>query len=264
MKLTILGSGTVDPRGDRAASGYHLADADRQWVVDLGPGSLRNGDRFGLDMAGISTVFLTHYHPDHTADLVSFLFARKYAPGGWQKRRTLTVWGPPGLEELLAALYTAWPSIKPKDESTQVVTKVLSLEGGHCEFLPGLKVYWRAVEHGDMNALAFRFQGEERTIAFSGDTKLCQGVIDIARKADLFVCECSCFGRGCEPLGCREVHLSWEDVAEICQESKPLELVLTHLYEVVLDTPPGILEPLSQSLDIPVSLGYDGAIFQID
>ena len=263
MKLTVLGSGTVDPRGDRAGSGYYVEADSQSWVVDLGSGSLRNGVKFGLNMAGLNTVFLTHFHPDHTADIVSLLFARKYAPVAWQQRQPLRLWGPPGITEFLDGLYSVWPSIKPGDDQTAVMTETLPLMGGQRTFAPGLEVIWTAVDHADMSALAYRFESKEQSIAFSGDTKLCKGVVDIAEGATLFVCECACFGRGCEPLACRDVHLGWEDVAEICEEAKPSRLVLTHLYQLVLDTPPGVLEPLSERLTIPVSLASDGAEFLV-
>jgi ribonuclease BN (tRNA processing enzyme) len=119
------------------------------------------------------------------------------------------------------------------------------------------------VEHGDMKAFALRVEEGARSLCYSGDTRLCPGIETAAAGVHLFVCECSCFPRGCEPLYCREVHLSWEDVAEICEKARPDRLILTHLYEPVLEKKPNPLDSLQQRLSIPVSLAQDGLSIEV-
>lgn len=94
-------------------------------------------------------------------------------------------------------------------------------------------------------------------------TRFCPGIEAAAAGVQLFVCECSCFPRGCEPLYCREVHLSWEDVAEICEKAQPERVILTHLYEPVLAKKPNPLDSLQQRLSVPVRLAEDGLSVEI-
>ena len=261
MKLTVLGSGTVDPQPLRSSSGYHLATSEGDFLFDLGNGALRRAVEFELEPNRVGRLFLSHLHPDHTADLVPFLFARNYAPPPWNECVPLTIHGPVGTEAMIEALYNAWPSIAPKEGKAQV--DVSEYDEGCVFQREQVKVEAVSVEHGDMIAHAFRVTDGTRVLAYSGDTKLCAGARTVAREADLFICECSCFPRGCEPLYCREVHLSWEDVAEICREAQPKRLLLTHLYEPVLASKPNPLDSLREELDIPVDLAEDGYSLRI-
>jgi ribonuclease BN (tRNA processing enzyme) len=257
MKVTILGSGTVDPVPERASTGFFL-EADGAVLIDLGAGALRRGVEAGLPLTRVQTLVLTHHHPDHTSDLVPFLFARKYGTDPWRGGDPLTVYGPAGTREFLERVMAAWPSIRPQDGLA-----VVELEPEHAprELPEGPTLSTFPAVHGDMTALCLRFEHQGKAVAFSGDTALCPGVSQAARQADLFFCECSCFPRGVEPLYCRQVHLSWEDVAEVCREASPQRLILTHLYEPVLARRPNPLDSLTEALSIPVTLAVDRDVY---
>lgn len=259
--VTVLGSGTVDPQPHRASSGFWLEMGGRSLVLDLGYATLRNALLANLDITSLETLVLTHLHPDHSADLVPFLFARKYAPESWQKSPPLRVYGPLGCQDFFEKLYLTWPSLRHDEERLRVVE--VEPEKGPISLYEDVTLHAFTALHGDMTALCYRFEGEGKAIAFSGDTALCEGVLDVARGADLFLCECSCYPRGVEPLQCRQVHLAWEDVAEICQISQPRSLVLTHLYEVVLARRPSPEESLREALSIPVQSASDLAVYQV-
>jgi ribonuclease BN (tRNA processing enzyme) len=262
LQVTVLGSGTVDPRPERASTGFALEmSGGPPILLDLGAGTLRSALLAGVAMARVETILLTHHHPDHTSDLVPFLFARKYAPEAWQESPPLTIYGPHGTADFLERIFTAWPSIKP-DQSKLNVVEIGPK--GEPSLLPGdIRLEAFEAVHGDMTALSFRLHCQGKIVAFSGDTALCPGLTEAAREADLFFCECSCFPRGVEPLYCRKVHLSWEDVAEVCEIARPRQLVLTHLYELVLQRQPNPLQSLSQRLPIPVQLAEDRAVYTV-
>lgn len=262
MRLTVLGSGTVDPQPHRACSGYHVKTSHEEFLFDLGNGALRRAVESSVEPSKVQHLFLSHLHPDHTADIVPLLFARKYAPSPWDDVPALTIHGPEGTKEFLEALYSAWPSIRPNDPATLTVDEIPP-ERGEVFEKASTTVGVVPVEHGDMEAFAYWVKDGEKSLVYSGDTKLCEGIKNAAWGADLFVCECSCFPRGCEPLYCREVHLSWEDVAEICEEANPLAVVLTHLYEPVLARRPNPLDSLKERLDIPIYLAADGDTYEI-
>jgi ribonuclease BN (tRNA processing enzyme) len=258
VRLTILGSGTVDPLPQRACSGYFLETSIGHLLVDVGNGVVRRAIELERPLPAVRHLFLSHLHPDHTSDLVTLLFARKHAPPPWHEVGDLTIYGPEGTESFVQALYAAWPSIQSNEEGPQVRVMEFPVQEQVVFSQAEFSVTAVPVEHGDMNAVGYRFLDQARCFAYSGDSKLCPGVKRVAEGADLFVCECSCFPRGCEPLYCRNVHLSWEDVAEICQQSQPGQVVLTHLYEPVLNRKPNPLDCLLEALDIPVSLAEDG------
>jgi ribonuclease BN (tRNA processing enzyme) len=261
LKLTVLGSGTVDPQPHRSCSGYYLETSAGGLLMDLGNAALRQAVRSGVPVHRVERLFLSHLHPDHTADIVPFLFARNYAPPPWGENPELTIFGPVGTQAMLDAIFTAWPSVSPKEGDARVV--VTEYSEGVVWGENGVEVQAFPVEHGDMKAFAFRVEENGRVFCYSGDTRLCQGVKQAAKGAHLFVCECSCFPRGCEPLHCREVHLSWEDVADICEVAQPERVVLTHLYEPVLAGSPNPLQSLQGVLEVPVELAEDGLVLTV-
>jgi ribonuclease BN (tRNA processing enzyme) len=63
-----------------------------------------------------------------------------------------------------------------------------------------------------------------RTIGYSGDTRLCAGLRELARRADLLVVECNHRHAGPESIA----HLSLDDVRTLRAEYPQLPLVLTH------------------------------------
>ena len=75
MKVIILGSGTAIPMNDRGSPSLALFVDDRPILFDMGPGTLGRMARLGIGPEKIEKIFLTHFHPDHTADLIHFLFA---------------------------------------------------------------------------------------------------------------------------------------------------------------------------------------------
>lgn len=269
MEVTVLGSGTVEPSALRASAGYLVTfeEGDSALGIDLGAGSLGTAVRAGLAMHRVERIALTHLHPDHTADLVPLLFARKCAPSPWGEAVTLTLMGPPGTARMLDGMFAAWPSLRPEGGRAPLEVLELDPKGGVLQLDGDTFLSWFPVEHGDHPAYAYRVEsrsgGRTRRVVFSGDTALCTGVAAAARQADLFLCELSCYPRGCEPIRCREVHLSWEDVVEICSEAQVKGLLLTHLYQQVLEAEPCPLNSVRRALDIPVELAEDGKTYRV-
>ena len=101
MKVTILGSGTCVPRLSRSASSMLVETGKAKILVDLGPGTMRRLLEYGLTIFDLTHIFLTHFHPDHTSELVPLLFATKY-PDGAARTRQLTIAGGDRAEAVLS------------------------------------------------------------------------------------------------------------------------------------------------------------------
>ena len=78
MRLTILGSGTVAPTGDRAASGYWLEAPGVRLLLDCGAGTLQRAATFGVPWAEVTHVAISHFHVDHWGELPHLLFALRW------------------------------------------------------------------------------------------------------------------------------------------------------------------------------------------
>ena len=236
MELLILGSGTAAVSCRRASAGYLLRTEKTTILIDSGAGTLRRIAEEGVDINEIGALFYTHIHPDHVADLVPFLFASKY--GCNLRTQHLSIYGGKGFKRFFEKqldVYQHW--LLPEKYDLQV-TEIL---GGIEEFSE-FTIHAQHVKHTP-ESLAYSFEKGSKRIAFSGDTDLCDGVIDIAKNVNIFVVECS-FPNSQKQKG----HLSPKEVSYIANKAKPDKLVLSHMY------------PPCDSINIKEELEYQGDV----
>ncbi len=221
-RVVVLGSGTCVPRRRRGPSGYLVEAGGHLLLIDSGSGTLGRLAQAGFDYRRLSHACYTHTHTDHTADLGPLLFALRYTPG-FERRETLNLIGPPGFGEFFDQLSVPWPWIRPSGDWLDLQ----EIEGGTLEW-PGLKLSARPVEHAGIPANAYRLETGGCSIVFSGDTRYCRSVVEIATGADLLVIEASVPDG---PEG-TEVHLSAEQAGRVAAEAGVPKVVLTHFYPV--------------------------------
>jgi ribonuclease BN (tRNA processing enzyme) len=78
------------------------------------------------------------------------------------------------------------------------------------------------VEHVDeFECFAFRAESEGRSVVYSGDTTLCDGLLRLVDGADVIVTECSCFEV--------PVHLGPAGLAEVARQAPGAQIIVTHL-----------------------------------
>src|SRR5512139_3848115 len=96
MEITIIGSGTGVPSLRRGSPATVIRAGAHRLLLDSGSGTLRRMLEAGIDCKDVDCLLYSHFHPDHTADLVPFLFASNY---GSDEVRTgdLTIIGPVGM-----------------------------------------------------------------------------------------------------------------------------------------------------------------------
>lgn len=225
MKLTILGSGTCVPRSDRGAAGYVVEAAGTQMLFDCGPGTVVRLVRAGLDFRGLDRVFLSHRHPDHCLDVVALIHANSWTPG-FRRERPLEIVGPSGTRAWLRAIYAAFPSLEPRGWELRVA----EWDRGRAEG-DGWDVTSIPVVHGEVPAIAFRVEAGGRSVVYSGDTGVCDGIVEIAREADLLVIECSYP----DAIVGIDNHLTASQAGRIAREAGARRVVLTHLYPQAIE-----------------------------
>jgi len=223
MKLIVLGSGTAIPLRDRGSPSLVLLIEGSPVLFDIGPGTLRQLTRVGISYEKIERIFLTHFHPDHTADLIHLLFASNN-PGVLKRRRPFVITGPSGLSKLITALqdaYNTWLTLPPemmRFEEIDINRKVKSDYGN-------FTVTTSPTNHTP-NSLAYCVKNRSgKTVVYSGDTGFCDEIVDLAKGADLLVLESS-FPDGDEFEG----HLTPSLAGRIATLAGVERLVLIHLY----------------------------------
>ena len=223
IKVTILGSGTCVPSLKRSSCSFILQISDRLLLFDLGIGTIRRLLETGVTISQVTHLFFSHFHPDHTGEFVSFLFASKY-PQTYRRRSSFSVIGAKGLQGFyngLRKVYGNWIELEPglmnllelnncePDQFVDDIFSVDTLPMAHIESSIGYRV---TVKDGT-------------SVTYTGDTDFCENAIALARDADLFICESAL------PDAMKvEGHLTPSLAGRIATEAKVKRLLLTHFY----------------------------------
>lgn len=227
MQITILGSGTSIPLSYKASPSMMLKIEDNIIILDMGPGTLRQLSRVGIDSKRINHILFSHFHPDHTADLIHFLFVTRN-PSVFDKRKPFLISGATGLKTLIRNLqhaYFHWldiPEGKMEVEELEIEKPVKKEYGIY-------SVISRPVKHAE-SSLAYRIEDEKgKSVVYSGDTEFCEGIISLAENTDLLILECAVpEGSGLDG------HLTPAEAGQIASEANVKKLLLVHFYPEIL------------------------------
>ena len=223
IKVTILGSGTCVPSLRRSSSSFVLQIHGSLLLFDLGAGTMRRLLEAGFTISQVSHIFLSHLHPDHTGEFVSFLFATKY-PQTYRRRTPFQVVAAKGMHnfyEGLHAVYKEWIELEPD------LMKIIELDNhGHDQFVDDIFLVNTLPMCHIESSIGYRVTTADGTsVAYSGDTDFCENAVALARDADILICESSL------PDAMKvEGHLTPSLAGRIAMEAGVKKLLLTHFY----------------------------------
>lgn len=239
MKLTVIGASGSFPGPGSPASCYLVTApgvaedgvTPKTWriLLDIGNGSLGVLQRY-IDLEDIDGILLSHLHPDHCMDLCGMHVAIHWNPEGWHRGR-VPVYGPAATSVRIAEAYGMDPEPGMSEDFDFRVW-----EAGRTETLGPFRLTPHAVRHPIDEAYALRVETDEpdasgavvtRVLTYSGDTDTCEGLVEAARDADLFLCEAAYHeGRDDAIDG---VHLTGRRAGEMATAAGARRLLLTHL-----------------------------------
>ncbi|CAL9348300.1 putative protein [Nocardiopsis dassonvillei] len=249
MTVTVLGTASPAPLPGRPCSGYLLRAGERSVWVDAGFGTLA-ALRVHADPATLDAVWISHLHADHCADLVAAFYALRY--GGPAPAGPIPVYAPAGLAARLAGFFGRPDTVFLQDTFT-----FHDLHDGHRVRLDDLVLESRSVVH-DVEAYALRASHRGRTLAYSGDSAPCPGLVATARGADLLLCEAD---HDTPPPGQERAHLTPEEAAAAAAEAGAARLVLTHTGPSL--TPDSAARRAAAVLGRPVAHAREGEALQV-
>ena len=209
-KLHVLGSGMPTPTPDRFGTAFVVETGKDLVMFDCGPATTHKLVKTGLSPIDVDYLFFTHHHFDHNADYPCFLLCRWDQATG--KEKPLRVFGPAHTasmtERLIGsdgAFFPDWHSRVEHPLSQLVFEK----RGGHLprrpphvdveELSPGDErsgATWRVLtglsEHAQpyLDCLAYRIDTEAGSVAFLGDSRPCEAVIELGKGIDYLLYEC--------------------------------------------------------------------------
>lgn len=223
ITVTILGSGTCVPSLRRSACAVLMEVRGTKLLFDCGPGTMRRLLEAGVTISDISFVFLSHFHPDHSGELASFLFSNKYSDGS-RRNIPLTIIAGKGLHHFfrgLEAAYGHWISLSPG------LLNLIELDnsGKDSRDFRAFTAESVPVAHNP-ESLAYKITiPDGMSVVYSGDTDMSENLVMLAREADILICE-SALPDGLKVPG----HLTPSLAGEIAGRAKVGKLVLTHFY----------------------------------
>ncbi|MFO7760768.1 MAG: MBL fold metallo-hydrolase [Thermodesulfobacteriota bacterium] len=225
MDIVFLGTGTGIPSVHRGSPSLLVQHNRTSILVDSGPGALRQLAGAGLSFDRLDCLLYTHLHPDHTLDLVSYLFAACNKKA-FTRSSPVRIVGPEGFLEFYQHLRRAFGRfVEPPEE---IVTVAESLLKNRELDLPDLGISTFPTPHTpESRGYLFR-SNPGLSLAVTGDTGYSPELAASFREVDLLVTECSL------PDSCRvEGHLTPTLAGRLASEAAAGVLALNHFYPEV-------------------------------
>ena len=225
IEVLFLGTGDAFGSGGRLHTAALLQSASTRVLVDCGPSTLAALRREGIHPGSIDVILITHLHGDHFGGVPFFLMDAHYAT---RRTRPLVIAGPAGTEARVAQLQEI---LFPGNGRLPFAFAVTWAEWtpGQRQSWPGVAATPLPVSHSsDTDCYGLRIECGDRTVSFSGDTEWTDSLPDLARDADLFVCEC--FGYESAPPR----HLDFTTLMRARASLTCRRLVITHMGDDML------------------------------
>ena len=219
VRVTVIGCSPAWPNPGGAQSGYLVESRDGQrLLLDCGPGVLARLRVADGGWPRVDAIAITHFHLDHWGDLVPWIFGAAFGPG--RRAAKPDLWLPPGGEERLLG-YGDRMSFA---EQVAGVFEVREYGEAAPFTAAGFEVTPHRLEHYSEPTHGLRVGAGERVLAYSGDTGPSPALVELARDADLFLCEAT-LG---EPEPGERGHLSDTEAIEAFRDSGARRLVVIH------------------------------------
>ncbi|MDN5860037.1 MAG: MBL fold metallo-hydrolase, partial [Pseudonocardia sp.] len=230
MRLTVLGCSGSGPGPASPASGYLVEAGPTSVTLDLGNGTFGALQRH-VDPWTLDAVLLSHLHPDHCCDTSALVVWRRYHPRPPfdATQRRLPVLAPADAAERLARAYAASRQELADCDLTDVL-EFRAIGDGSSTTVGEAIVRSALVEHL-VEAYALRLEHGGRSLVYSGDTGACAGLVELARGADVLLCEATWphVLPGVWEVPPPGVHLSGRQAGEHAAAAGVGRLLLTHV-----------------------------------
>ena len=202
MKITLLGTGTPAPSLKRQGSGYLFEVGGDLIVMDHGPGAHHRFLESGHRAVDVSHAFFTHLHYDHCMDYARLVLQRW--DQGADRIPELRVYGPPPIARMSEQLFgedgVYGPDIRARIEHQSSIDVFRARGGTPPRKRPApqvAEVHAGSVIQGDgwkitvghaahvqpyLECLSYRLDSAEGSVCYSGDSGLCEELVELAQR----------------------------------------------------------------------------------
>jgi ribonuclease Z len=290
MKVTLLGTGTpTNP--DRFQSAVLIENGNSVMLFDAGRGAVHQMHQAGTAINSVNPLFITHHHIDHINDLFDVIISSALLG----RSHEMKIFGPSGTKEIVRALIEQVyvQDIRFRIEEIKEIRRL----GGHFaeepeaialvnvrDVGPGVvyesddcRVTAKYVRHGDFShvldfdwrCLGYRIEADDnKVVTVSGDTILCDGIIDLADGADLLIQCCHMPQSKVTNVAMNylatNILPSSAQVGKIAAQAGVKRMVLTHLSATInQDNYADILADIRQDYGGDVLVGDDLMVLKL-
>ena len=212
MKVTIIGHWGGYPKVDEASSGYLIEHEGFRLLLDCGSGVLSKLQNFILPEM-LNGVILSHYHPDHIADIGVLQHARLIRGLLGEKMECLPIYGHSSNKQEFAKL------------TYKEITKGIAYNPNEVLKLGPFSISFLQTNH-PVACYAMRLEAGGSSIVYTADTAFKEELITFSHRANLLLCECNFYGH---QDGSQAGHMTSYDGGKLAHAAQVEQLILTHL-----------------------------------
>lgn len=242
VSVVLLGTGT--PRPDPGASGPATAVVigKKVLVFDAGAGVEVQLRKANLPIKGVTALFITHLHSDHTIGYPDLIFT-SWVMG---RKQPMDVYGPVGLKYMTKHLIKAYKEdidirINGLEHGSRdgYKVKVHEIDTGIVYQSDGVSVEAIPVLHGNWKkAYAYKVVTPQKTIVISGDTRYCPLLEQKSKNVDILIHEVypenerepeKRDGGSTWPQYLLSFHTSEAELGKLASVANPKLLILYHI-----------------------------------
>jgi len=240
--VVLLGTGMPRPNPDASGPSTAVIVGDKVFLFDAGPGVERQLSASKLPINGVTALFITHLHSDHTLGYPDLIFT-SWVMG---RKKPLQAYGPPGLQKMTDHLIAAYSEdIRVRTEGLEHQTphgytvSVHEISAGVVYDTLGVRVTAYRVPHGNWQiSYAYRIDTRSRHVVISGDTRYNEDLVSFSKGVDVVVHEVyssehlkpeSRPGGDDWPTYMKQFHTSDIELGALATRIQPKLLVLTHI-----------------------------------
>ena len=242
VRLTVVGSSPAWPDPGGAQSGYLIEDGGGRLLLECGPGVLARLRELDGAWPTVDAIVISHWHLDHWGDLVPWVWGNLNGPGRGGERPEL--WLPPEGHERIRdfGAQLGW------DDMFDQAFVLHDYPEGEPFTAAGFTIVARRLPHYTLLTFGLRVSNGARSLAYSGDCGPDAGLAELARDADLFVCEATLERPDLDgrPRG----HLSADEAVAAFRDSGARRLLITH-------------RPRELPLEDGLERAHDGLVIEI-
>ncbi len=173
MKITFIGTGNMGCklRGNPSV----LID---DLLIDIGCGTVKQLGRFDIETKSLKYIVISHYHPDHFADIGHF-FVTRYSRNELDNR--IKIIGPIGLEERIKGFL----KITELGEELLKGVEIIELEENIEVNIDKYKIKPILLTHGRIKpSYGYIIEKDNKKIGYTCDTTVCENFEEICKNVD--------------------------------------------------------------------------------